>query len=65
MGELADAIIDGHIAIEPFRLRRKMPCTFCGYRPICRYEIHTQPPRALESLSKTELFARFEPEAGK
>jgi len=59
MGELADQLLDGNIKVEPYRLRRRMPCTYCQYRPVCRYEIETQPPRTLEPFSsKAEVLQR-------
>jgi ATP-dependent helicase/nuclease subunit B len=64
MGELADEIIDGNIAVAPYRLNRQTPCSFCEFRAVCRYEIETQPPRALESLDKTEVFKRLEEGSG-
>ncbi len=62
MGELADSILDGNIAVDPYRLRRQMPCAYCEYRAVCRYEIETQPPKTLEILDKPEVFRRIAPE---
>ncbi|GMV96000.1 MAG: hypothetical protein AMXMBFR83_03690 [Phycisphaerae bacterium] len=59
MSELADQIIDGEVAVAPYRLNRKTPCSFCEYRPVCRYEIETQPPRTLEALRKADVFERL------
>jgi len=52
MGELADELLDGRIDVNPYRLRRHMPCRFCEYRSVCRYEIETQPPRVLDAYDK-------------
>jgi ATP-dependent helicase/nuclease subunit B len=60
MGELADELIDGRIDVSPYRLNRRMPCTFCRFRAVCRYEIETQPPRKLDSFEKSEVLARLE-----
>jgi len=49
MGQLADDLIDGKIDVAPYRLNRQMPCSYCPYKPVCRYEIDTQLPRILES----------------
>jgi len=59
MGELADRLLDGDIAVNPYRLNRWMPCSFCAYRSVCRYEIATQPPRRLESFDKAEVLQRL------
>jgi len=53
MGELADGLLDGKIDVSPYRLRRRMPCSFCEYQSVCRYEIEAQPPRALNAFDKT------------
>jgi len=53
MGELADGLLDGKIDVSPYRLRRQMPCRFCEYQSVCRYEIETQPPRVLDVFDKT------------
>lgn len=57
MGKLADALIDGDVSINPYRLRRHMPCAWCPYRAVCRYEIETQPPRNLSAMKKADVFA--------
>ncbi len=38
MGLLADRMIDGDISVRPYRLNRHSPCSFCGYRAVCRFE---------------------------
>ncbi len=58
MGQLADDIIDGRVGIEPFRLHRHMPCSFCSYKAICRYEIETQPFRKLEGMKRSDVLSR-------
>jgi ATP-dependent helicase/nuclease subunit B len=58
MGQLADELLDGKIEVKPYRLRKFMPCSYCGYKPVCRYEIETQLPRSLESVDKGEVLKR-------
>jgi len=55
MGELADGILDGDISVSPYRLRRRMPCSYCPYKSVCRYEIEAQLPRLLESMGKADV----------
>jgi ATP-dependent helicase/nuclease subunit B len=64
MGELADRILDGDIAAEPYRLRRQMPCGYCKYHAICRYEVENQPPARLNAMKKAEVFAQLATEVG-
>lgn len=59
MGELADAIIDGAIEIQPFRLNRIMPCSFCAYKSVCRYEIETQAFRGLDGMKRSDVLERM------
>ncbi|NLX14221.1 MAG: hypothetical protein GXY44_11285 [Phycisphaerales bacterium] len=64
IGELADALLDGDISVRPYRLNRTMPCGFCKFSAVCRYEIETQPPRLLEGMgSKTQVLERIMQEA--
>lgn len=59
MGELADEMMDGAIDIRPYRLNRKMPCPFCAFKPVCRYEIATQPFRDLSGFKRSDLLERM------
>lgn len=63
IGELADAIIDGEIGIRPYRLNRVMPCSFCPHKPVCRYEIETQPFRKLDGMNRSDALDRMAGEA--
>ncbi|MDR7076673.1 ATP-dependent helicase/nuclease subunit B [Neobacillus niacini] len=33
-----EAIVDGQVAIEPFKLKVKTPCTFCSYKSVCQFD---------------------------
>jgi ATP-dependent helicase/nuclease subunit B len=59
MGELADSLLDGEIAVSPYRLNRNTPCGWCRYRPICRHEPLLETPRALDPMKRHEVFARL------
>lgn len=60
MGELADQVLDGIISVSPYRLNRHMPCTFCSFQSVCRFDVHHEPARILQSLKKEELFQKLE-----
>jgi len=65
MGELADRLLDGDIEVKPYRLNRRMPCSYCPYRAVCRYEVETQWPRHLESRGdKAKTLECIKQEAG-
>ncbi len=55
MGELADGILDGKIAVSPFRLRRQMPCSFCPYSSVCRFESEFEPARHLDTGDRSDV----------
>ncbi len=38
IGELADQIAGGDIAVMPYMLSRQTPCSRCEYRSVCRFE---------------------------
>jgi ATP-dependent helicase/nuclease subunit B len=60
MGELADGILDGNVAVAPYSLSRKRPCSFCPMQAVCRFEIETQPPRYLDSMKKKDMLDRLD-----
>jgi len=62
MGWLADELLDGNVSITPYRLGTKMPCTYCTYHSVCRFEIVTQTPRALDSFKKQDVLDMVEGE---
>ncbi|RYL95629.1 helicase-exonuclease AddAB subunit AddB [Sporolactobacillus sp. THM7-4] len=36
--QIGTKITDGDIRIAPFKLQNKTPCTYCPYRPVCRFD---------------------------
>jgi ATP-dependent helicase/nuclease subunit B len=57
--ELADRIIQGEIAVRPYKAGKATPCSRCPFREVCRFE-----PRAggyvhLEMLNRGELWDRL------
>ncbi|OEF96704.1 helicase-exonuclease AddAB subunit AddB [Desulfuribacillus alkaliarsenatis] len=36
--ELGTEIVDGTIAIKPYRIKQKTPCRYCSYRPVCQFD---------------------------
>lgn len=39
MGELADRMLDGDVAVLPYWLKRYRPCQWCAYQAVCRFEM--------------------------
>jgi len=59
IGHLADELLDGRIAVEPYRLNDQMPCRFCCYGSVCRFEFGTQWPRGLERGRRQDFLDRM------
>ncbi len=37
--EIISRLLDGHIDLHPKKSKKKVPCTFCPYRSICRFDL--------------------------
>ncbi len=59
VGELCDDLLDGRIDVAPYRLGQEMPCTYCDYQSLCRFEFHADAPRELQAMGRTEVLARM------
>jgi ATP-dependent helicase/nuclease subunit B len=59
-------IVEGDVAIAPYRLDKRSPCTFCDYRPVCHFDQQVE-GNAYQALSKAasreELWRRIAQEA--
>jgi ATP-dependent helicase/nuclease subunit B len=38
LAELGNAVLDGQIAISPYRMGKQTPCGWCDYRAVCRMD---------------------------
>jgi ATP-dependent helicase/nuclease subunit B len=38
-------IIDGQVAIEPYKLKDKTPCTFCSFKSVCHFDVAVESNR--------------------
>jgi ATP-dependent helicase/nuclease subunit B len=56
---LAEEIISGRIDVNPYRLAAKSPCSYCKYKPLCRFDWQINDYRSLESLSKSGVLERI------
>lgn len=59
MGELADRLLDGEIAIQPCRLKSFSPCSWCELKGFCRFEPGDTPTRVFEPMARSEVFRRL------
>ncbi|MDF2911240.1 MAG: addB [Sporolactobacillus laevolacticus] len=51
MTEVGCRIIDGDVSITPYRMNGQVPCTYCPFRPVCRFD-QSQPGNQYRLLKK-------------
>ncbi|MCH7814358.1 MAG: PD-(D/E)XK nuclease family protein, partial [Planctomycetes bacterium] len=56
LGQLADRIIDGDVAVAPYRLGRSSPCGWCSFGRVCGFEFGQPGLRFLDKLTRTQAF---------
>ena len=59
IGELADRAIDGEIAVRPSRTNGLLPCRFCDFRSVCRFDYATNRPVDVPKTSRKEILHRL------
>ena len=58
--QLAQEIVSGRIDVSPYRLGQVSPCSYCKYKPVCRFDWQINDYNFLESLSKSQVLERAE-----
>ena len=56
LGRLADGLLDGDVAVNPYRLGTLSPCSWCSLASVCRFEMGLCDVRFLDSLKRSEVF---------
>ncbi|MCB9851260.1 MAG: PD-(D/E)XK nuclease family protein [Phycisphaerales bacterium] len=59
LGELADRVLDGDVAVSPYRIQGFSPCQWCDMRAVCRFEFGDPGMRHLEALKRSQVFKRL------
>lgn len=59
LGQLAGGILDGDVAVNPYRLGDQSPCSWCALGSVCRFEMGISQVRFLDSLKRSQVFARL------
>jgi ATP-dependent helicase/nuclease subunit B len=57
--QLSEEILSGRIEVKPYRLNQKSPCSFCKYKPVCRFDWQINEYNLLESLDKLEALEKI------
>ena len=58
LGQAADRILDGDVAVRPYLLGRQSPCPRCEYRTVCRFEPGVNGYRVLTPLRREDVLAK-------
>jgi len=57
--QLVEEILSGRIEVKPYRLGGKSPCSFCKYKPVCRFDWQINDYNFLESLNKLQCLDKL------
>ncbi len=57
--QLAQEIVTGTITVRPYRLKQKSPCSYCCYKPVCRFDWQINDYNLLESLNKVQVLSKM------
>jgi len=52
--DLGRRIVAGEVAVSPYQLGHEIPCTWCEFLSVCRFDGQRQPYRVLPTMSRTE-----------
>jgi len=63
LAELGDQIIAGKIDVEPYRMGQQTPCSFCDYRPVCRFDTLTNQYHHLPAMDREGVLEQISVEA--
>jgi ATP-dependent helicase/nuclease subunit B len=55
ISELAERTVSGEIEVKPYRLGANIPCGYCKYKPLCRFDWQINDYNLLQSLSKSDF----------
>ncbi|MET1248158.1 helicase-exonuclease AddAB subunit AddB [Sporolactobacillus sp. STCC-11] len=61
MTDVGCKIIDGDVSITPFKRNGQVPCTYCSFRPVCRFD-QSQPGnqyRLLKRMKDDDVLAKL------
>ena len=64
MTELAEDWISGNVAVAPARLGNSLPCSYCLYRSVCRYEFAAKQARPLARMSRGQVLDELATQMG-
>lgn len=54
--DLGSRLLSGTIDVNPYRYMKKSACTYCPYKPLCRFDRQINDYADVKKISKTEFF---------
>jgi ATP-dependent helicase/nuclease subunit B len=57
--KLVENLAAGCIAVTPYRIGTSSPCTWCDYRPLCRFDWQINDYNILENIGKEDALERM------
>jgi ATP-dependent helicase/nuclease subunit B len=57
--QLAQGIVSGDIDVRPYRLSQTSPCSYCGYKSVCRFDWQINDYNLLESATKPRVLEKM------
>ncbi len=64
IGELADRILDGEIAVRPYRKSSWLVCNLCDFRPVCRFDGDINEPNDIADPGREVLLSKMRQAVG-
>jgi ATP-dependent helicase/nuclease subunit B len=64
IGELCDRMLNGEVAVRPYRMGQTTPCTWCPYGSVCRIELVWFSANVLHRMKRLEVFNLLCPGSG-
>ena len=63
--EMAKEILAGRIDIRPYRLGTVSPCSYCKYKPVCRFDWQVNDYNVLAPLKKVQVLEEIKKADGR
>lgn len=59
MSKAGQHILAGHFPISPYNMNHQIPCNYCQYRALCRFENTRNAYRYIEGMAEDVCLARM------
>lgn len=59
MSKAGQHILAGHFPISPFNMNKYIPCTYCRYQALCRFENTRNNYRYIEKMKEDDVLAKM------